>query len=344
MVRKGKNKHIKLVYIVILLFICVFFTIQSLMRIILGSNTDISLNSKSDINYIVKLKKNSYYDKEELGPNMKYIASLIKYIETNINYSIKATDKMDYVYTYSIDAITRVYGDAAKSSTLFEKKETIVPEKTINIKNSENVVIDENINIDYNKYNNLIAAFKTSYDLTSSSDVTIALNVNAVAKNTSSKKKVNISDSPKLVIPLTEQTIGVELTSDPVNNYKVLKEDRNFIAKNIKDIIISFIGLVISFTLLFNILTRLLGKGGVSEYNKELNKILKEYDLIIANVNHHIDEDKYEVVTVDSFSELKDVHDNIGSPILYKEIRKNTLSEFLIVKDNFLYKYILKAS
>lgn len=346
MKRKQYHKHIKLFYIVILLFIVVFFTIQALMRIVLGTNSDISLNSKSDIKYVVKLKENSYYDKKELGPNMKYIASLIDYIDSNINYTIESTDIMNYEYTYSIDAITKVYGDTSKLTTLYEKKENIVKEKTINIKNNKNLLIDENIIIDYNKYNNLIASFKTSYDLTSSADVTIVLNVQAKAKDKKSKKSVNISDSPKLVIPLTEQTVGVEITQDPVNNYKVIKESRNFIQKNLKDLLITIIGFIISFILLIKIMSRLgvLGFGNVSDYKKELNKILKEYDLIIANVDHHIDEDKYEVVKVESFSELKDVHDNIGSPILYKEIKKNMLSEFLIVKDDFLYKYVLRST
>lgn len=345
MVKKKTHKHIKLMYLTILLFICVFFTIQALAKILIGDHSDINLNSHSKIDYKVKLKNNSYYDKKELGPNMKYIASLIDYIETNINYNIQSSEPMKYNYTYSIDAITRVYGDSSKGSTLFEKKENLVKEKSIKLDKTNNLLINENINIDYNKYNSLIAAFKTSYDLTSSADVTVILNVNAEAKDTKTKKSVNITDSPKLVIPLTEQTIGVEITQDPANTYRVIKEDKPFLQRNLKNIIISLIGLILCMILLVKIMIRLgiISNKNVTEYDKELNKLLKEYDLIIANVDHHIDEDKYEIVTVKSFSELKDVHDNIGSPILYKEIKKGSLSEFLIIKEDFLYKYILSS-
>ena len=80
-----------------------------------------------------------------------------------------------------------------------------------------------------------------------------------------------------------------------------------------------------------------------TKYSRKLKRILRDYDLIIANVNHSIDESKYEIINVASFEELKDVHDNIGTPILFNEIHKGQKSSFIIVKDNFLYKYVLKA-
>ena len=77
----------------------------------------------------------------------------------------------------------------------------------------------------------------------------------------------------------------------------------------------------------------------VRPYKKRLRKILKEYDLIIVNTKNDINENDYDVVNVTSFSELKDVHDNIGNPIMFREIKKNSLSVFSIVTDNILYKF-----
>ena len=44
-----------------------------------------------------------------------------------------------------------------------------------------------------------------------------------------------------------------------------------------------------------------------------------------------------------SFDELRDAHDNLGSPIIYNELIPGKLSCFSIIDDNLLYKYTLDA-
>jgi len=275
---------------------------------------------------------------------MKYIASLINYIDTNMNYKITSTDTMDYDYTYYIDATTKVYGDPSKTTVLFEKTNRLLDEKTIKEQGKDSIEINENIKIDYNEFNSLIASFKTSFDLQSAADVAIVLHVKATAKNSSINKSIDIVDDSKLVVPLTEQTIDVNITADPANSYKVLKDTRSALLRNIKYMIIALAFFVVALYALYKVLKKLhiLKFHKKTKYKKELDRILKEYDMIIANVEHNIDESNYENLKVSSFDELKDVHDNIGTPILYSEVIKNRKSEFIIVKDNFLYKYVLE--
>ena len=103
--------------------------------------------------------------------------------------------------------------------------------------------------------------------------------------------------------------------------------------------------ILITIVILVRLMTygNMTNKSNNTKYKKTLRRILKEYDLIIASVSHEIDENNYEVITMRSFEELKDIHDNIGSPILFNEIHKGQKSNFIIVKDNFLYKYVLKS-
>ena len=341
----NNKKAFKLIVVCVLLVISLFLSIRFLIIGISNDETSVNVNSSSDIDYKVYLKENSYYDSNVLDENMKYIASLINYIDTNIDYKITSTKNLDYEYSYYIDATTKVYGDISKTSVLFEKTDVLLEEKKLKKDKTNNVLIHENLKINYNEYNSLIAAFKTSFDLNSVSDVTVALHVNAKAKDGKIKKNITITDTPNLVIPLTEQTIDVQLTNKPVNSFNILKDDKNILLKNIKYFVISLVCFIITIIFLLE-LFKLLGLSNhsrIAEYKRKLNKILKEYDLIIANVEHHIDEDSYEIINVSSFSELKDVHDNIGNPILFSEIKKNYKSEFIIVKDNFLYKYILTS-
>lgn len=47
---------------------------------------------------------------------------------------------------------------------------------------------------------------------------------------------------------------------------------------------------------------------------------------------------------VSSFEELLDVHDNIGSPILYKEVIPGKVSHFVLVNEDIMYQYVLSDS
>ena len=71
-----------------------------------------------------------------------------------------------------------------------------------------------------------------------------------------------------------------------------------------------------------------------SNYDKTLRKILKEYDSIITNAENILDESDYKVLNLSSFDELRDAHDNLGSPIIYNELIPGKLSCFSIYANN----------
>ena len=136
------------------------------------------------------------------------------------------------------------------------------------------------------------------------------------------------------------------MTKNPGHTYSVIDSAEKLVISNKADLVLSIAFIVCSIGMIIRLikLLRFTSKNDNSDYLKVLKRILKENDLIIANVKHDINEEEYEVVNVESFNELKDIHDNIGNPILFTEIHKNQKSSFVIVKDNFLYKYILKAT
>ena len=348
----AKTEHVKKLRISNLIILCVFvvcifMSIRFLVNGLVRKNVSLNVSSTPNISYKVHLKQNSFYEDNVLDPGMKYVASLIDYIDTNVNYTIKSSILMDYDYSYYIDATARVYGDNAKTSVLFEKTNVLLEEKKLSATNTDNVVINENLKINYNEYNKLISSFKTSYDITALSDVSVVLHVKAKAKNSNLVKEVTIDDSKsKIVIPLTEQTVNIEITKKDEPNLYNKSDDEKKSIKDYKDLIIAVVFLIITIVLLLKIMDmfHLNETNAKNEYKKQLKKILREYDLIIANVDNPVDEKKYEVINISSFTELKDVHDNIGTPILFYEERKNQKSVFVLVKDNLLYKYVLKVS
>ena len=78
-----------------------------------------------------------------------------------------------------------------------------------------------------------------------------------------------------------------------------------------------------------------------SKYDIILKKLLKDYDSIIGNAQNKIDETGYKVLNMSSFEELRDIHDNLGTPIIYNELKEHKFAEFVIINDNIIYKYIL---
>ena len=52
----------------------------------------------------------------------------------------------------------------------------------------------------------------------------------------------------------------------------------------------------------------------------------------------------YKILNLSSFDELRDVHDNLGIPILFSDVVPGELSYFTIVSDDLLYRYTLDAN
>ena len=81
-----------------------------------------------------------------------------------------------------------------------------------------------------------------------------------------------------------------------------------------------------------------------SVYDKTLKRILRDYDSIIANIENNVEENDYKILNLSSFDELRDVHDNLGIPILFSDVVPGELSYFTIVSDDLLYRYTLDAN
>lgn len=298
---------------------------------------------KSKTDYRVNLKKNDYYEVEHLPSGMNYIASLIQDIDVDFDYSFNTNSDINYDLSYYVEAVTRVYGDKDKATVLFEKSETILPEKNIKKENIQYSAFRETVTVDYAKFNNFVKAFKTSYALNANSDVTIILHVNGTGISKEFDDTIDINGEASIVVPLTEQTLNITINSKNINKVGKLSKKSNFNLGNLLYIIMVLIILLIDILIIYKIILvidRYLKS--ITKYQKRLNKILREYDSVIANVKNNIDTTDYQFIKVASFEELLDVHDNVGAPILFNEVVPGKVSHFIIISDNLLYRYVLK--
>lgn len=324
-----------LTIIVILLFINLF---------LYRTKNYLSYRESTNVDYKVNLKKNNYYQVDRLPSGMTYIANLIDNVEIDFNYLFDSTKPIDYKSSYYVDATTRVYGDKNKETILFEKSEILLDNINVNKKYIYNQSINEIIKVDYAHFNQFVLDFKSDYALNSDAEVIIALHVKSEGVN-NNYGDINLNSKAQIRIPLTLQTIGIKIEKNDINTNQIIYEKFNINDDNRFGIILFIICSILDLILVFNLFIKIIKYTlRISNYDKEKKKILKEYDTIIANTTSDIDINNYQVINVESFLELLDIHDNIGNPILYYEVLKGKLCYFSIIKDNVLYRYILKRN
>ena len=295
----------------------------------------------SNASYMIKLKPNNYYDVERLPQGMDYVASLIDKVELSFDYLLSATDLIDYDSEYSVEAITRVYGEDGKS-ILFEKSETLVDAVSVQKENIADYNFRSDVEIDYGHFNDFVRQFKSSYYLTTNSDLSIVLHVKSKVSSDKYKDDLSFDSTSIVTIPLTEKTINIAIGKNDIDTEKSITK------KKITLFIIELCLFIITFSLSIMFLYKIIKLSAdmlkeKSKYELQLSRILKENDSIIANVTNNIMFSDYEIIDTDSFEELRDVHDNLGSPILYNELVKGKKSIFYIIHDHLLYRYILKS-
>ena len=80
-----------------------------------------------------------------------------------------------------------------------------------------------------------------------------------------------------------------------------------------------------------------------NKYNREIKKILREHDDIIVKVNKFYSKEMYNLIYVDSFKELMDVYKKVGTPISFKEVKRNSTEIFVITDDESAWIYEMNS-
>ena len=78
-----------------------------------------------------------------------------------------------------------------------------------------------------------------------------------------------------------------------------------------------------------------------SDYAIALNRILKNYGDIVAEIVSPVEIDNLNVIEVKNFDQLLDIEEEIRMPILFYETIPDEQGEFIIVCDNMAYRYVI---
>ena len=149
-----------------------------------------------------------------------------------------------------------------------------------------------------------------------------------------------------LSIPLSEDTIAIDFLDNTVNSTNNVMqcnvEESNSFIFLIVAIILALVdvGLVV-LVIKFEIKTRT----AETIYEKELKKILNNYGSSIQMLGCEFDFKKFQLLKIDTFTDILEISDKLRQPILMKENKEKTGAYFVIPSNTkLLYVYRLKVS
>ena len=335
----------------VLSFVCVIITFFVLsftfMYFYNKKNTEqfITYNEKSDIDYKVYLKDNDFFNDGFLDKDKQYIADLVDYVSTKFNYSYELSEEnISHKYSYYIDADVEVK-EKTTNNIIFSQTDTLVDYKeSVSTKKSNQ--ISEVLDINYIKYNDLIKKFVTVYELTNVvSTLNINMHVNLQSLCADGTKVDEKQSVISLSIPLNKQTLAVDLANDLVNS------DNNILRCSINSkykwfmflaIFTSSLGLV-GIIILIKFISDT--RSAESIYEKELKKILNNYGTYIQVLGNGFCFNDYQLLKLDSFTDMLEIRDTIRQPILMRENYQKTSAYFVIPGDTkILYIFRLNVT
>ena len=312
------------------------------------NNTDTSMicyKENSDVDYKVFLKENEFYNDEYSKKDNQYIATLIDYIVADFSYDLEIFESdIKYDYKYRVEAEVNVE-EKTTNKSIYNFKDVLVENKTFEGNEDKTVKIKEKVNIDYNKYNDLIKKFVTVYDLEEAiSTLTINMYINIDGINGNFQRNTDDEYLVSLDIPLTTKTVGIDLNTNLIGC-----EDELITCETNK---MQWIKYVVIILVLFEInyiskLCKYMSKNRKPEdiYKLELNKIVSNYGSYIQKINNSFNMEKYELIMVDKFSDILEIRDTIQEPILMFEISEKLKTYFMIPSRNqILYTYELSVN
>lgn len=296
----------------------------------------IKYTEQGNVDYKVYLKKNNFFEEKYLEENKEYISSLIDNVQAQFKYNLSIEqENIINKYTYKILSNVKVTDKTTKKN-LYDKTEILMPEKEIYITEKE-INIKEPVEIDYNKYNDLINKFINIYEV---GNIESDLTVNMIIDIMDSNEKIN-EPIITLRIPLTTNTMDIDIKNDLVeekNNVIEYKKDKKY---NLLFILISVISLLIDLVLIIKLIIYIKKtRNIITKYKKEKKKILRNYSQYIQKIDNKIDYEKYEQINVSTFTDLLEIRDAMQSPILM--IEEKNCTRFIIPTENILYIYTIE--
>ena len=293
--------------------------------------------------YTVDIISNPFVVEEKLPSGQSYVSELIKSLNMDLEYRYNGSINLPITYDYKIDAvISSEYSDSGKDYNVWKKTYNLLEKKDLNT--NKDITINENINVDYQKYHNEVKNFKQSFGMNVISKLYVILTVDT-------KTVVNNQEITNQYVSDFSISLGDKVAVVSENNKDVkfdsVKQESSIVEDkiNIQKLIVSTIAMGISAYIIYSILSKTKKYNVVkNEYNLELNRILKSCQDRIVVVKNNDVMDTEDTIEVKDFGELIKLSEELYKPILcwISDDINNEQACFSVISNKIRYRYILK--
>lgn len=339
-IKRRRNRKILLIIIAVIFFILSVFSLFTYYT--MNLKTSIKYNETSNIDYNIDLIPNDFYSKSNVGENVNVIANLIDRINIIFNYNINLEQEINYIYSYKILAQLQLK-EKGKTNLIYSNEQVPINFQQLE-STDKRLEIREEINVNYNDYNNQINNLITQYKLNNTeSELKLTMQVNVVNKSTGEKinKETNVMIA---TIPLDSKTVElttVERVKDNIGEIIVAQERIDASKKFLYIGISFFITGVIFIFFLFRYIVKT--RRAEKMYEVELKKILFDYKSYVQKISEPINVKEYQIIRIESFQELLQMREELQSPILMYTEKNELKTVFMMIKDNMLFAFVLSS-
>ncbi|MBO5879202.1 MAG: hypothetical protein J6Q68_01450 [Clostridia bacterium] len=333
---------IQAVFIFALLLAILF---SSLTYYRLNKTYYVEYNEKGSVDYRAK-----YFATEEYGDWVEsgnsYIAALTEAFHINFVYELgMQAENVDYNYTYGVDALLEVT-DKTNKLPIYSPVFNLIEEKEVKQNSSNNLRVAQTVAVDYQHFNNLAKDFLQKHSLSdlATASLTVQMNINVSGNSEEFENSKENSYSFSVKMPLNEATFAVstyESITQGANKVLACKED------GMQDIFrhaaIAFsIACAVAILILVSFIY--LTRNDDINYTIKVKRIVSAYKSYIQKIINPFDEQGYQLLMVNTFTEMLGIRDTIQSPILMNENEDMTMTRFYIpTNTKILYVFEIKV-
>ena len=300
-----------------------------------SGNKVVYYDENSTIDYKVCVTQNNFYNGNCLNSGMQYVSSITDTIPTTFNYDVDFSTEIEYDLDYRVVGVLNVVDKTDPEKVLYTTEDVLV--QSTELKNIENGIhFQTNLEIPYKKYNQFITDYITKYSLSANAYLDVILYLD----ETTGERAIASMNVP---LGVSTYNITEKLTSN--ENRKVEIATKEWNSYSVSCAVIGVLCILISLIFVMK-LTSLVTKvvNNRNNFQKELNKILRENDSLIvtAKEEYEISKEKKKVKVV-NFHELVDARNAVNKPIVYVKIN-DVKSEFYVEDNDVIYYYVMKEA
>ena len=327
----------------------IFFLILTYLLFDRGFNvktkTIVNYQKNADMSYRVYLHENSEYQDRYQKMNERYLTELVDDINFDFDYKKVFDSDVSGYYSYEVVGILHAYLDDI-TDDVWTKSYTLLNNNTIvvNQNNVRDIGISDRAVLDYDRARKDLANFNNKYDLALQGYLEVKFLFKENFNFHGIDQVISDEDSMSAIVPLSYDTFKISLKNDIDNidyyySYTT-REKVNYLllvmAAFCLSLAISFLALVIR--------EMILATDGRTIYQRELKNILTLHDDKIVKIKKFYNKKKYNLIYVDSFSELLDVYNKVGNPISFREVKKGEDAMFILLDDDnaWIYRMVVK--